>query len=292
MSAEPAQPSARAVERLATGVGEDVADLRTQLHRALTRADRLEAAGRQDLAVVVLQEQRDALVDVHRRLEARLADAAVEREAERVVDVAAVERQAELVVDAAAVGDRVTASRGDVAGSSDDGMGLRLVAAAAAAVLGIALLLSPGAGTVGVTIAGSDAAGDAVDAQRHGGDPAVDPGASSDAAAARSPDASAPPAGLADRTSDAVRPADLWAWSIPEAYVLAPAPDEEADDADDDGTDTDLGGVTEPLQPPDPTLEPPAPEEPVLPVSEGDDDRDSGDGGEAADDGESGLLGR
>lgn len=90
MSAEPDPPSTRAVERLATGVEEDVADLRTQFHQALERADRLEAGGRRDLAVEVLEDQRDVLLEVHRRLEARLAQAAVEREAERVVDAAAV----------------------------------------------------------------------------------------------------------------------------------------------------------------------------------------------------------
>lgn len=286
MSAEPDPPSARAVERLAAGVGEDVADLRAQLHQALARADSLEADGRQDLAVVVLQEQREVLLDVHRRLEARLADAAVEREAERVVD-------------AAPVGGGATSGSGSASGSHDDGLALRLVVSAAAAVLGVTLLLSPGSGSVRVTAASSGAAGDAAaSGQRHGGDPVADPGASAGPDAARGPDV-ASTVGPAGRASESVGPTDLRALPIPEAHVLAPTPDEEDDEEGKDGGDADLGGLTEPLSPPDPGLELPPPEAPVLPVSEGgddrepgDEDRDSGDGAEPADSGESELLGR
>lgn len=237
MSAEPDPPSARAVERLAAGVGEDVGDLRAQLHLALVRADRLEADGRHDLAVAVLQEQRDALLDVHRRLEARLADAAVEREAERVVNAAGVQREGERVVDAGSAGGGEAAGSVRATNSRDDGLTMRLVASAAAAVLGIVLLLSPGSGTVSVTAAGSGAAGDAAaDGQRHGGDPVADPEASAEPDADREAEISSSAAAPAGRSSRSVGPTDLRALPIPEAHVLAPTPDDE----DEDGADAGL----------------------------------------------------
>lgn len=118
------RPSPRAAERLAADVGAEVSDLRTALRRALDEAERLEAAGRQDLAASVLEEQRDALVAVHRQLSDRLAAAAVEREAENIVDAAA------------------TAPSTPV----HDGTLVRLLASAAAAVAGIVLLTAPDLG--------------------------------------------------------------------------------------------------------------------------------------------------
>lgn len=282
MSAETDPPSARAVERLATGVGEDVADLRTQLHQALERADRLEADGRQDLAVEVLEEQRDVLLEVHRRLEARLAQAAVEREAERVVD-------------AVAVGSEVAAADGETSGSLDEGLALRLVASAAAAVLGVTLLLSPGSGTVDLTAAGSAEAGDAAVADAHGDGGDAAPARDETTAPEGPGGAAAFPATLADGADGAARPTDLRALPIPTPHVLAATSDDEDDEDDDAG----LARLTGPLPPPDPGLEQLPPEPLDLPESEGEDDADEGDGdgdagdeAEPADDGESELLGR
>lgn len=227
MSAEPERPSARAVERLATGVGEDVDDLRTRLHRALDEADRLQAEGRRDLAVSVLEEQRDALLVVHQRLEARLADAAVEREAERVLHGAAPAAAAEAAADPAVA-------------AGDDGMALRLVASAVAAVLGVALLLSPETGSGELTAAGSSAASDALEGQ-----------ASSAAADLREPTIPSTtgerPTGTGETSGSMDRRS--------RALAAADAASSRDRSADDDGTDPSDDGELVPLPDVGPTLE-------------------------------------
>lgn len=221
MSPQPERPSARAVERLAAGVGEDVADLRTRLHRALDEAERLQATGRDDLAVSVLEEQRDALLVVHQRLEARLADAAVEREAERAVaGTPALDASdpAPAAVDPAPV-------TADLAG--DDGMALRLVASAVAAVLGVALLLSPELGSRGLTAAGSSAASDAPQdtASSRAGD------------AAREAGTTAQPATPDRDAGAAARGMDLSALALPEADTLPTRTRRDGDGSDPDPAD-------------------------------------------------------
>ncbi len=262
MSAEPARPSARAVERLATGVGSDVADLRTQLHRALEQADRLEADGRQDLAVAVLQDQRDALLEVHQRLEARLAGAAVEREAERVVSAVAPERERG--------GNRQAPAVPAAQAASDDGMVLRLLASAAAAVVGFALLLAPGPGAGSVTTAGSSATGDAptADGSRDAGDTTN---------AAETPPSVVTDRGTSDGASDRIDAPDLRALAIPEAHVRATQSDEE----DPEG-DADRGARLVPLPPADTVLEALTPDEASLTDGEGAADPGDGEQGEGA----------
>lgn len=127
-------PSARAADRLATDVRGEVAGLRVALRRALDEAERLEGEGRHDRAAAVLEDQRAALADLHRRLAHRLASAAVEREAEHVVDTAP--------------------AVGGVAPAAGDMTALRLVASAAAAVAGVAVLLSPDLGGAVLRVAG------------------------------------------------------------------------------------------------------------------------------------------
>lgn len=215
MSAEPDRPSARAVERLATGVGDDVADLRTQLNRALDEAGRLQAAGREDLAVSVLQEQRDVLLAVHHRLESRLADAAVEREAERVLHGATPPSDLPDPAPVAAVP------------SGDDGMTLRLLASAVAAVLGIALLVTPEVGSRGLTAAGSSAASDALldSASSRAGDAAHGVGGTH-------------PAGARLQAGGDGHVTDLRALALPEADVLAHRTRNEDAGSDDDSAGT------------------------------------------------------
>lgn len=261
MSPQPERPSARAVERLAAGVGEDVADLRTRLHRALDEAERLQATGRDDLAVSVLQEQRDALLVVHQRLEARLADAAVEREAERAVAGAMPALDASDPAPATAV---PTLEAADLAG--DDGMALRLVASAVAAVLGVALLLSPELGSRGLTVAGSAAASDALPdtASSRAGDAARDAGTT-------------PQAATSDRGA-AVRGTDLRALALPEADVLSTRTWNEHDGSDADPAD--VGDLVLPHV--GPTLDSLTSITPNLPAAE-QDDRDTADDGAAQD---------
>lgn len=141
------RPSSRAVQRLASDVGGEVADLRSALRRALDEADRHEADGRPDRAAAVLAEQQEVLAAVHRRLEDRLAEAAVEREAEGVL--AAADRAPTLDSSGPpGATDAVVA-----APREDEGMGLRLLASAAAAVVGMVLLMAPDAGSM-LTVAG------------------------------------------------------------------------------------------------------------------------------------------
>lgn len=233
MSAELDRPSGRAVERLATGVGEDVSDLRAQLHRALDEADRLQAAGREDLAVSVLQEQRDALVAVHRQLEARLADAVVEREAEGVLDAAA---SSAPLRDATAARTEAVAARGPAtdrvpATVDDDNVGLRLLAAAAAAVLGVTLLLTPEPGSGGVTAAGSSAASGAHlpgDAPR-----AIDDGTS--------PHANRPTPTSEPEADEPGPVRDSWALALPEAEASSTT--DEAGDRDHGADVADVAGL-------------------------------------------------
>lgn len=122
-------PSARAAQRLANDVGAEVADLRGSLRRALDEADRLQAVGRTDLAAEVLEDQRETLAAVHQQLAERLAAAAVEREAEHIVEVAA--QPAEAAVAPPPIWDATV---------------VRLVASAAAAIAGVALLFVPDLG--------------------------------------------------------------------------------------------------------------------------------------------------
>lgn len=131
------RPSPRAVQRLADDVGGEVADLRAALRHALIEADRHEAEGRPDRAAAVLAEQQRLLTAVHQRLEDRLAEAAVEREAEGVVQAVAPTRPTS-----------VSGGPSAVAGVSDHdgGMALRLLASAAAAIVGVALLAAPDGG--------------------------------------------------------------------------------------------------------------------------------------------------
>jgi hypothetical protein len=149
-------PSAGSVKRLAADVGGEVADLRTRLHRALDEAGRLEAEGRQDLAAAVLEEQREVLLSVHQRLQGRLADAAVEREAERVVAGAT-----------PTVGPRGTGpstpampATSAPAVTGPAGAAVRLLAAVAAAAVGVVLLVTPELGSTVLTVAGLTGAED------------------------------------------------------------------------------------------------------------------------------------
>lgn len=142
------RPSPRAMSRLAADVGAEVADLRTSLRRALDEAEQLQATGRHDLAAAVLEEQRTALASLHERLSQRLAGAAVEREAEHVLSSAP-----------AAPPDPVPAtpeqpSEPAAQVPQADTTALRLIASAAAAVVGVTILLSPDLGGDVLRVAG------------------------------------------------------------------------------------------------------------------------------------------
>lgn len=183
------RPSPRAVQRLASDVGGEVADLRSSLRHALDEADRFEADGRPDRAAAVLAEQQELLVAVHRRLEDRLAEAAVEREAEGVVAA---------VVPLQAAPERPSAGAVTlpVPGRDGEGIALRLLASAAAAAVGVLLLVVPDAGGM-LTVAGWSAAeGEQVDATHPGGEGGEVPGAEAPRATRSQPtaDGTVPPA--------------------------------------------------------------------------------------------------
>lgn len=216
------RPSPRAVGRFASEVGTEVGTLRSRLEQALLEAERLEAVGRHDLAVHVLEEQRDVLATVHQRLAERLAEAAVEREAERVVRAAAPTAQRP---------ERVGDDRRALAG----GGALRLLASAAVAVVGVVLLVVPEVGGGMLTVAGWTPTGATA------ADPT--PGAVGTDAAAE-PDVHGV-AGDPGRT-----PAPAWSTgplrglSVPEAYELPPSGTADAGGmSSEDGAGTALPGL-------------------------------------------------
>ncbi len=142
------RPSSHATARLAGDVRDEVAELRGSLRAALDEAERLATEGHRDLAAAVLEEQRVALTHLHERLSQRIAGAAVEREAEHVVGVACTTPPSASLVPVRSVdAPPVTpppSEGADAPSPSGDPVVLRLLASAAAAVVGIAILLSPG----------------------------------------------------------------------------------------------------------------------------------------------------
>ncbi len=166
------RPSARAAARLTDGVGHELGSLRRSLTDALAEAERLEQAGRTDLAVDVLEEQRLVLARVHDQLMGHVSAAAVEREAEAIV--AAVEPATSFVQDFRILDELQLVDSTDTAGTDTagtdtpsaqghveaDGRSLagRVLVSALAAVLGLVLLATPEPEPGRLTIAGRPAA--------------------------------------------------------------------------------------------------------------------------------------
>lgn len=258
-------PSPRAVAGLAADVGGEVDDLRSRLQGALARAEELEAAGLADQAVAVLEAERAALTQLHRRLEARLADAAVEREAEQVVAgaqapaTAAADPPPAVVTELASTG--APASPVDVPAGGpggDRGTGLRLLVSAAAGVVGIVLLLVPETGGGALTIAGWGWAGTddlpvAAEAQD---------GAAGDVAPGS--EGTAEPA---VHDLDALRGLALPERTAPLAVTQGRGPDRQGDDGDGASTLGTVEGVLEELG---------ALVEPGVPALSADDDAEGG----------------
>jgi hypothetical protein len=150
-------------------------------------------------------------------------------------------------------------------------MALRLVASAVAAVLGVALLLSPELGSGGLMAAGSSAASDALP----------------DDASSRADDGvgkvgTTPPATPSDRAAAAERATDLRALALPEADVLPTRTRVEDDNSDTDPDD--VGGLV-PLPGVGPPIDSLAPTPPSLPAAEEDDRREQDTDGPDGDDG-------
>lgn len=225
------RPSPRAVQRLAVGVGDELADLRAALRHALAEADRHEFEGRPDRAAAVLAEQQQVLAAVHRRLEGRLAEAAVEREAEGVVDAVMPPRRTTSPTPTGASPPVVAGSPGD-----DGPMALRLLASAAAAIVGLALLLTPDGGGM---LSAADSAG--IERDVTSDDEGVDDGGTEPEAAAHRPE----PHG--DPTSRSTPPT-VGELPIPEAGDLQSRPpsDEPGDDHEVDPADLVPSGLVDP----------------------------------------------
>ncbi len=219
------RPSPRTTSRLAADVGADVADLRTSLRRALDEAEELESAGRHDLAVAVLEDQRAALADLHVRLSRRLADAAVEREAEHVLSGAT---PASPDLPASPTSTTVPTAPAPAANATPvvrrpDATTLRLLASAVAAVVGVTVLVTPDLGGDVLRVAGWATVAAPV------ADPVAAPTGSASPARADDP----APVPAAPQGEDDVPPQDRAVASPAPGAPPADAPDAERSDPTD-----------------------------------------------------------